>query len=196
MAITVEPLTGAALREALPDLARLRIAVFREWPYLYEGTLAYEQNYVAKFGAGERALIVAARDGRTIIGAATATPLLDHADAFAEPFQQCGYDAGRIFYFGESVLLKPYRGRGIGHTFFDHREAHARSFGVYTHATFCSVARPDDHPLKPADAQSHDAFWTKRGYRKTDGIVAHFDWLEIGETEKTTKPMQFWMKEL
>lgn len=196
MTITVEPLTGDDLRRALPDLARLRIAVFREWPYLYEGTLAYEQDYMAKFGAAQGAVIVAARDGATVVGAATATPMLGHSDAFAAPFRAHGHDVARIFYFGESVLLKAYRGRGIGHKFFDHREAHARSFGTYTHATFCSVVRPDDHPLKPADAQTHDAFWTKRGYAKADGVVAHFDWLELGESEKTTKPMQFWIRAL
>jgi hypothetical protein len=37
-----------------------------------------------------------------------------------------GMDVGRVFYFGESMLLPRCRGRGIGHAFFGHREAHAR----------------------------------------------------------------------
>ena len=37
--VRIETLTGAALTEALDDVARLRIAVFRDWPYLYDGTL-------------------------------------------------------------------------------------------------------------------------------------------------------------
>ena len=32
--IEIRALTGAALEAALDDVARLRIAVFREWPYL------------------------------------------------------------------------------------------------------------------------------------------------------------------
>ena len=43
MSLRVALLTGTALGQVLPDLARLRITVFRDWPYLYEGTLAYEQ---------------------------------------------------------------------------------------------------------------------------------------------------------
>ena len=33
-------LAGPALHPLLPDLARLRIEVFREWPYHYEGDAA------------------------------------------------------------------------------------------------------------------------------------------------------------
>ncbi|MFP5511018.1 MAG: GNAT family N-acetyltransferase, partial [Alphaproteobacteria bacterium] len=42
--IRVAALTGAGLEAALDDVARLRIAVFRDWPYLYDGDLAYERG--------------------------------------------------------------------------------------------------------------------------------------------------------
>lgn len=196
MSITVEPLTGPALVAALPDLARLRITVFRDWPYLYEGTINYESSYVEKFATSPGAVIVAARDGDRIVGAATASPMVGHADAFAEPFRQRGYDIARICYFGESVLLSEYRGRGIGHAFFDAREAHARTLPGCTHATFCGVVRPADHPKRPANYVPLDAFWMKRDYQKMDGLIGSFEWLDIGDTEKTAKPMQFWMKAL
>lgn len=196
MALRVEPLTAGALGRALPDLARLRITVFRDWPYLYEGTLAYEQGYVTTFAASEGAVIVAAFDGERIVGAATASPMIGRADAFAEPFKARGYDVARIFYFGESVLLPDYRGQGVGVAFFEHREAHARSLGRFTHATFCGVVRSDDHPRRPADHVPLDAFWMKRGFRKMDGMVGSFEWPDIGETATSAKPMQFWMKAL
>lgn len=37
MTITVAPVTGAGLAEVIPALARLRITVFRDFPYLYDG---------------------------------------------------------------------------------------------------------------------------------------------------------------
>ena len=89
---------------ALPSLAALRIEVFRAWPYLYDGTLAYEQNYLQKFAASDGAVIVAAYDGDDIVGVATAAPMVHHAAEFAAPFQTRGYDITKIFYFGESVL--------------------------------------------------------------------------------------------
>ena len=200
MAITVEPLTGPALTAALPSLAELRITVFRDWPYLYEGTLDYEQDYLGKFAKARDAVVVAARDGERIVGVATASPLREHTERFAPLFQARGFDPDRIFYFGESVLLSAYRGRGIGHAFFDHREAQARACRVngkpYTHSAFCGVIRPADHPARPANYVPLDAFWTKRGYVKQDGMLGSYSWQDTGEAAATEKPMQFWMKPL
>jgi GNAT superfamily N-acetyltransferase len=194
MSIAVTRLTRDGLKAALPQLARLRIAVFRDWPYLYDGSLEYEQDYLAKFAEAEGAVVVAAYDGDAMIGAATASPMAGHAEEFAQPFRARGFDINRIFYFGESVLLKDYRGRGLGHAFFDHREAHARAAGPFTHTAFCGVVRPDDHPMRPVDYVPLDAFWKKRGYEKMDGMVTSFAWTDVGETAETKKPMQFWMK--
>ena len=196
MAIRVETLARARLAEALPALAQLRITVFRDWPYLYDGTLDYERRYVEKFAATEGAVVVAAYDGDQIIGCATASPLLGNADAFADAFRSARYDPARLYYFGESVLLKSYRGRGIGHAFFDHREAQARTSGDFTHTTFCRVMRPDAHPLRPADYVPLDAFWRKRGYEKLDGVTGSFAWRDIDQQGETEKPMQFWIRPL
>jgi GNAT superfamily N-acetyltransferase len=196
MTVVVEPLTGTALGTALPHLARLRITVFRDWPYLYDGTLEYEEGYLRKFSSSKDAVIVAARDGEQIVGVATGSPMTDHAEEFAAPFRAAGYDIATIFYFGESVLLPVYRGQGLGHKFFDAREAHARTLGRFRSAAFCGVVRPDDHPGKPAAYRPRDGFWQARGYRLVDGLVASFTWQDIGETAPTAKPMQFWMKAL
>lgn len=196
MSLRVQSLTGQALHDALLNLASLRIRVFRDWPYLYEGTLAYEQDYIAKFAADPKSVIVAVFDGEAIVGAATASPMVGHADAFAEPFRARGFDVERMFYFGKSVLLRDYRGAGYGHAFFEQREAHARALGGFTHATFCSVVRPADHPARPASYVPLDAFWLKRGFAKAEGLVGSFTWRDIGAAEETAKPMQFWMKAL
>ena len=44
MDVTVTTCTGADLKRTLDDLARLRIEVFRDWPYLYDGDLDYERK--------------------------------------------------------------------------------------------------------------------------------------------------------
>lgn len=196
MSVRVAPLTGPQLADGIPALARLRMSVFREWPYLYDGSLDYEQEYLAKFSRAHGAVIVAAFDGDEIVGAATGSPMVGHADEFAEPFRQRGYDISSIFYCGESVLLPAYRGHGVGHAFFDHRETHARALGGFTHVSFCAVVRPDDHPLKPASYVPLDAFWMRRGYARVSGLVASFAWKDIDQPDKTYKPMQFWMKAL
>jgi GNAT superfamily N-acetyltransferase len=196
MSVRIAPLTGADLATGLAAVARLRIAVFRAWPYLYDGTPEYEAEYLARFAAAEGAVIVAAYDGQDIIGCATAAPLDAVEPEFAAPFHAAGHEVGRIFYCGESVLLPAYRGQGIGHGFFDHREAQARALGGFQQVAFCSVLRPADHPLRPQSYVPLDAFWTKRGYRRVDGLVGRFAWKDVDQPAETEKPMQFWLKDL
>lgn len=196
MSIEIRSLTGDDLKAALPGLARLRIIVFRDWPYLYDGSLAYEEDYLATFAAAKGAVCIAAYDGTEMVGASTAAPMAEHADEFAEPFEKAGYDISKIFYCGESVLLKSHRGHGLGHAFFDGREAQAKKLGGFTHSTFCRVVRADDHPLKPKDYLPLDGFWKKRGYAPVNGIIATYTWKDIDQPEQTAKPMQFWMKAL
>ncbi len=194
--LEVRSLTGEDLKAAMPALARLRIIVFRDWPYLYDGSLAYEEDYLAKFAAAKGAVCIAAFHGDEIIGASTGSPMLETDPEFADPFRAKGYDVARIFYCGESVLLKEYRGHGLGHAFFDGREAQARRLGGFTHSTFCRVIRPDDHPLKPKDYVPLDGFWRKRGYAPVDGLIASFEWKDIDQPAPTVKQLQFWMRVL
>lgn len=196
MSLSVQALTGEDIKAALPELARLRITVFRDWPYLYDGTLAYEEEYLAKFAAAKGAVCVIARDGDLVVGASTGAPMIEHADEFGEPFRQAGYDLAKIFYCGESVLLKSHRGHGLGHKFFDLREGQAHALGGFTHSTFCRVVRSDDHPLKPADYVPLDGFWNKRGYAPVPGLTATYDWKDVDHDDETTHTMQFWMKAL
>ncbi|MCK0149062.1 GNAT family N-acetyltransferase [Marivita sp. S6314] len=191
----VEVLTGAALDVALEDVAALRIAVFRDWPYLYDGDLDYERAYLDTYRKSKDAILVGAFDGARLVGASTGTPMADHADDFGAAFAKADIPLSDVFYCAESVLLPQYRGHGIGHRFFDTREAHARHLGA-RYSAFCSVVRPDDHPLKPEQYQSLHGFWRKRWYTPLDGAVAQFRWKDVDQTEETAKPLQVWMRHL
>jgi len=164
----VRVLSGAALGAALDDVARLRIAVFRSYPYLYDGDLEYERRYLQTYLDSPRAIVVGAFDGARLVGASTGAPLEDHADDFAAAFSGQGLALSDIFYCAESVLLPDYRDHGVGHAFFDRREAHARALGRHL-SVFCSVRRRDDHPLKPPGYAPLDRFWRARGYTPLPG---------------------------
>jgi GNAT superfamily N-acetyltransferase len=191
----IEALTGEALDAALDDVAGLRIRVFRDWPYLYDGDLEYERGYLETYRNSDAAILVGAFDGSRLVGAATGTPMADHADDFAAAFDGTGLALNDIFYCAESVLLPEYRGRGVGHRFFDLREAHGRDLGA-TVSAFCGVVRPLDHPLRPDGYRPLDGFWRKRGYAPMDGAIAWFSWKDVGQTEATRKPLQVWTRAL
>ena len=195
MSLSLRPLTGDALDAALDDLARLRIAVFRDWPYLYDGDVDYERRYMASYQGNDRAILVGAFDGARLVGAATGTPLADHAEEFRAPLAAHDIPLDGCFYCAESVLLPEYRGRGAGHGFFDLREGHARALG-FTRSLFCAVIRPADHPARPEGYRPLDPFWRGRGYAPLPGAVARFAWKDAGEAAETAKPLQIWMRDL
>jgi GNAT superfamily N-acetyltransferase len=194
--LRIEPVSGEALQRALPALARLRIEVFREWPYLYEGTLDYEANYIERFARLKHGVIVMASDAGEAVGAATAAPMEGQNPDVTAPFVDRGCDLAKLFYFGESVLRREYRGRGVGHRFFDEREAVARATPGVEKATFSGVVRAPDDPRRDPAYRPLDEFWRKRGYAPVEGLVGHYSWTDIGDKEQTRKPMQFWMRKL
>lgn len=191
--VTVRALSGAELEAALDGVAALRIAVFRDWPYLYDGSLDYERQYLQTYRDSPGALLVAAFHEGRLVGASTSTPMEDHAEAFAGPLARIGLPVNSILYGAESVLLPAYRGQGLGHQFIDLREAHARRLGR-THVAFCSVKRDETHPMRPAYFRTNDAFWLGRGYAPLEGVFAEFSWKDVGDTVETFKPLQFWMR--
>lgn len=195
MTLRVAPMSRSEIEAYLDDVAALRIRVFAEFPYLYDGDMGYELRYLAAYRDSPGAIVVGAWDGARLVGASTGTPMEDHADDFAGAFADQTMPIQTIFYCAESVLLPEYRGRGIGGRFFDHREAHARALGRDWSA-FCAVIRANDHPARPAGYKPHDGFWTHRGYARLPGAVATFRWKDHGDAVETEKPLQFWIRGL
>lgn len=193
--LCIERVVGADVRRHLDAVAALRIAVFRDWPYLYDGDAAYEREYLDAYAASADSVFVLAFDGDAIVGASTGLPLADDSAEFRAPFDAAGIDATRVFYCGESVLLPAYRGQGLGHAFFDHREAHARSLGRFDLSAFCAVDRDPADPRRPAGHRDNDAFWIKRGYARQPGMTMRLHWNEIdrGDIEHA---LTFWTRRL
>lgn len=185
---------GKAVTPYIADLAGLRTTVFRAFPYLYEGSEDYEASYLATYAQSPESLFVLALDGEKIVGASTGVPMTDASDVFKAPFVDAGIDPQKVFYFGESVLLSTYRGRGLGVRFFEEREAYARQLGRFDWCAFCAVERPRYHPLCPADYVPLDDFWGKRGYTHRADLRMMLAWQDIGEADETEKPMSFWLK--
>lgn len=184
---------GPQITPWLDDMAALRIAVFRDWPYLYQGEAGYEREYLGAYARSPHSLFVLAFDAGRVVGASTALPLADEGEAFTTPFAAQGIDPAQVFYFGESVLLPEYRGRGIGHAFFDHREVQARMLGCRWTA-FCSVDRDADDVRRPAAYRPNDAFWRRRGYARRDGMAMRLRWEEVARGE-VDHALTLWLRD-
>lgn len=193
MNLTVQSFTGNRAHAYKTALARLRIEVFREYPYLYDGSVEYEEKYLDTFLQAKDSIIVVAFADDKVVGVSTGIPLENEPPAIQQPWIDGGYAPDQIFYFSESVLDKTYRGQGIGVKFFTEREKWAKKLG-YPLAVFCGVIRASDHPDKPTDYVSLEPFWKKRGFQKKEGYTCKMSWKEISEVEESEKELQFWYK--
>ena len=191
--LTVQILTGPGLAVAIPELSRLRVTVFREFPYLYVGNADYEARYLQSYLNMPDSLVVLVRDGETAVGASSALPLQAEQAELKAPWKAAGIDISRVWYLAESVLLPRYRGRGLGVRFFEERERRGRELG-YKVASFCAVERSAHHPRRPADHVPLDTFWGHRGYVRHPELVAQLPWQDLDESAESPKDMVFWTK--
>lgn len=194
MSLTIRDYRGTEIAQMVEPFARLRMKVFRDWPYLYEGDLEYERRYLADYARCD-SLLVAAFDGDRLVGGSTGLPLSNHSEVAADLANIFSDNFKSAYYCAESVMLPQARGQGAYRAFFAHREAHAISLDC-TCAIFCSVIRPYDHPMRPREAKPLDPVWRHFGYAPLEGVTTTIAWRDIGEAVETPKPLQVWIKQL
>lgn len=193
--LKIQTFKGEAIIPFIPELAKLRIHIFKEYPYLYEGDLEYEQNYLQTYIECPESLMVLVFDHQRIVGASTAIPLEFEKENWHEPFIQHHIAYKDIFYLGESLLYPEYRGQGLYKIFFAEREKAAKHYGSKI-AAFAAVDRPSNHPLKPANYSPLDEIWHHFGYQRHPELTMYLEWQEINESHSTPKPLTFWLKNL
>ncbi|MDQ3617554.1 MAG: GNAT family N-acetyltransferase [Pseudomonadota bacterium] len=193
--LEVRIFAGEVIAAHLDDIARLRMAVLREWPHLYGGDMGDEFGYLQRYLRSPHSIAVLVYDDDKAVGAATGMPMADESAGLLAGFEHSSVDPGEVFHFGESVLLPRYRGRGLGHRFFEERERHAHALGGFSYTGFGVVERADDDSRRPPFQRSNEAFWRKRGYAPRAGLQLMRPWQEIGAGE-VQHTLDVWLRPL
>ena len=194
--IHVRSFTGSTLKPYLHSIAKLRVEMFKDFPYFEDPDLAQETQYLRKIIAHKETIGVLIFDNTTLVGASLGCPLLIEEHAIHQPFLERKLDIASYFYFGDSALLKHYRGRGIGHHFFDAREAHVAHYKKYKHICFCIPTHSEVESARPPDYVPLFDFWRKRGYVHYPEMQSYLTWKTIGKAHPVEYPMSFWIKDL
>lgn len=198
--INTELLEGKEAPKYLNELALWRIRYFREYPYLYDGNLSYEKQYLNGFIKEEKALLVAVKDGEKLAALSTALPLesdyeiLESIEGLCE---ETGVQADEYFYFGEIIILPEYRGQGLASLIYSLQEDYAKDLG-FKSCCILVVVREESHPLKPENYVESDIIWSHLGYKKSN-VFTYFEWPTImpgGKTETVKNKMVYWTKDL
>lgn len=199
-AYTIQTFQGNSLKQnyndILPDLMRLRLSVFYEYPYLYVGNEDEERRYSERYLNIPGAVVVLVRDAKGhIVGASTGAPLRHELDCFQEPFLTKNRPIESVYYFAESMLMPEHRGHGLYKYFFQEREKAARLANC-NQTVFISVNRPPNHPLCPENYQDVKIMWPHYGYEQDPDLHLTFSYLEREENEPSPKTFSFWVKNL
>ena len=192
--ISISILTGSQISQHIEAIAQLRIDIFKEYPYLYDGNLEYEIRYLKKFMDTPDSMIVILNNSAHIVGAITGLPLKYEDDIIKEPWLKQHKPLDKVYYFSEILIYSDYRGKGLGRELFEAAEATARDFSVYDCFSLATVIRADNHPSKPADYKALDNFWIHHGYHKDETLIFQIPWKEIDKADISSKPLLFWIK--
>jgi len=196
MSLVIKIVRGKSFEPYLSDLARLRIQIFRDYPYLYDGNFEYEMDYLKTYLASDSSILVLVINGEDkIVGASTGIPLTAETIEFQKPFLEKQEALENYFYCGESILLPEYRGRGIYPEFFKARENAARELGCQF-TTFCAVERPVNNVARPANYRDLTDIWQRLDYVKQNDMRTQFEWKQTNEDQASLKTMIFWIKKL
>lgn len=189
-------LKGSEIIPYLTQLAQFRISIFKEYPYLYEGDLEYEKNYLLTYSKCSESILVLILDKEKIVGISTAIPMEFETIDFQRPFLEGSkIPITEIFYFGESLILPEYRGQKLYRYFFQERESAAKKRGCQ-YCVFAAVERSEDDSRKPKQYIPLDKVWEHFGYKKNINLKMQFKWKEIGEKIETLKTMIVWIKKI
>jgi hypothetical protein len=194
--IHIRSFTGSGLKPHIHSIAKLRMEVLKDYPYLKEPNLDLETEFLRNIAACKESIGVLIFDNTTLVGASLGCPLSIEDALFHRPFKERHLDVASYFFFGDSTLLEQYRGRGIGHHFFDAREAHVAHFKQFKHICFCVPDVSLSDPKRPKDYIPLIDFWRKRGYIHHPEMKSVLSWKNIDETHPTEKQMSFWIKNL
>lgn len=188
-------LTGPDAIESLDGVASLRIDIFREFPYLYDGKRGDEIHYLRRYAEKPGACVITVSDGDTLVGAATGIPLQYEHRSMVEPVRVADYPVDEMYYVGEVLFYPKYRNRVLGQRLLSMIEEHVRSLGNYRYLTCATVVRPDDHPLRPVEYVPIERFLARTSFIALTDVSATIAWRETDGIDRKHL-MRFWIKEL
>ncbi|MBI3771803.1 MAG: GNAT family N-acetyltransferase [Gammaproteobacteria bacterium] len=182
---------GTEIKNHIETLGRFRIEIFREYPYLYEGSLEYERKYLSRYSRNPNSILVMIPDEKGLVGACTGVPLLEESQEFKALF--AGESLHEIYYIGEVMVRANARGKGIGTKLL---ATALSAIDPEKYKTIClaAVDRGNNHPSCPKQYAAPDSLWRKFGFEKHEHLVVTFTWKDVGDVVETEKPMQVWVK--
>ncbi len=193
--IRMAALAGHEAKKYFEEIARIRITLFREYPYLYEGSQEYEREYLETYFRSANAVVLLVFDNDKVVGFSNSIPLAEESAELKAPFERQGLNLNDYLYIGEVMLYPEYRGQGFMRKFLEFHEDKARKEG-YKYTVLMTVERPDDHSLRPSDYKSLDSMWRHFGYERLSAMRIHLAWTQVDTKREMENRLAIWQKQI
>lgn len=187
----MKTLKGSEITPQIERIAKFRLSIFKDYPYLYQGSLENEIDYVSAYALSVQSIFVYLEDESGLRAASLGMPLKQKSSSFTAPLANDNIDS--IFYIGEIMVRQDARQRGLGRELM-HKMISQVDMQTFNTLSLYTVERADNHPLKPLGYSPPDHLWKMFGFEKLENRTAFFKWQEPNEQDITEKNMSIWMK--
>ncbi len=194
-ALRVEAFKGKQGKKFSADIIRFYITMFKEFPYLYDGSYEVEKEEKDYFYTSDCSLTLIVFDQDEIVGVSRSILLSEYLEdlefsSASEDFNQTDY-----MYIAEVMIKEQYRGQGLLRLFFDYHEQFAREQKC-SYSLFATVVRPVDHPLRPVDYRSLEPLWKHFGYTTLSEPKMILAWKQIDTEKLVDNQLDLWCKKV
>lgn len=117
-------------------------------------------------------------------------------DDIHKPFVEKGYEVDGFYYYGEIMIDKDYRNKGIAKRIYQIREHEAKEQG-YSNNCFATIVK--DNSKMPKDYFDPTYMWKSLGFVEHMDMQVECQWPRIqndGSTTNEINSLNFWIKDI
>ncbi len=194
----IKAFRGESITPYIKDITDLSITIYKEYPYLYEGTEEEYLPFIEHYTHSNYGIACLLFDDAKPIGVAIGMPMNEMREKYKQPFISARPqdNCDEIFYLGEFLLLKAYRGQGFGKQMYLELEHLIKENESLKKICFCKIDESDQNPLMPKNYRPLDGFWKKLGFGKCDDITVTVYWRNVFEENDSPHKMVYLLKSL
>lgn len=194
--LSVKTLRGKSIAPYLHNITDLCVQIYKEYPYLYEGTSEEYFPFIEYYAQSENGIACLLFDKDRPVGVAIGMPINEMREKYKGPFMNARphENLGEIFYLGEYLLLKDYRGKGLGKEIYLEFERSVKKNQNMKKICFCKIDESNQTNLEIENYKPLDGFWVKNGFKKCDDITVSVDWQNVGELNDSPHILIYWLK--
>lgn len=197
---TIKVLTHKELEPLLPFVAQLRVDIFKNYPYLYDGDIQEEMDDLQKYAQDDNSALAIAYRNDTPIGFLGGSDLTAYSwhfeNSVPDMFKNAGLNPQEYYYFTDVIILPEHRGNGLSPQLFKALEKYAQNKG--SNGSCFITEHHENHPLKPDNHKSLVPLWNGLNYKKST-LITYASWpthQADGTIKQERHPLVFWFKNL